>query len=659
MLTQTLAIRPYFWNVPLWAQIGLYVLGIAAMGIFIAGVIRSFRQRTESLETQETDTVLKGWRELLRIVFTQRKICETPSGKAHFAIFWGCTLLFLGTALATIDWDVTWLLFDFRILKGDFYLFYKFVLDIAGLGALLGLTWAFFRRFILDDPKVEPTGRSGIILGSLATIIMMGFGVEALRLAIETPPWAKCSPIGYALSLLLAGMSQDSLRSLHLFFWVVHALTALSFIAVIPLTFYAHLFKTPASIRRTRLTPVGSLTPIRDIENQEHFGLGQYEQMRLSDRIHVEGCTECGRCRSVCPAYAAGAPLDPKSLVLSLQKRVDGEMQDKPLVGGIVSPEVLWSCTTCQACATVCPAQISIPDLIVEMRRHLALECGDFPQGLAHALEHTTNLGNPWALDPASRLSWAKDLDVPVAKPGVHYDVLYWVGCSASYDKRAQKIARSMVKLFRVAKVDFSVLDNERCHAEWARKTGEEYLFQQAAQENIEHLRAIDFTELVCACPHCFNTFRHEYPQFEGGTFRVTSHVDFLNRLLQENRLALSRKSSEQSVTLHDACYLARVNQQTQQPRDLLAASGLDLKESAPNGSATHCCGAGGGQLFIDQKARINVIRIHELKASGASCIATECPHCLTMLNAAREPDDPEILDIAEILAKRLDSKDE
>ena len=654
MVSTETILRPYFWNVPFWAQVGLYVLGIVAVGIFVAGVFRARQILRENLPKEAKSKPKMSLVKTLFLVLIQRKVRETRCGIAHFAIFWGFILLFLGTVLATIDWDIAWLAFDKRVLSGRVYLIYKLVLDIAGAVALLGLGYAALRRYIWGDPKVEPTQRSGIILGSLAGIIVIGFSLEALRLAAENPPWAVWSPVGYLLSKCFSGMSVDAIRVTHVFVWVIHAITSLCFIAAIPLTFYAHIFKTPASIRREKPGATAAIAKIEAIEEQEHFGVSDFNDFTLENRVQIDGCTECGRCRAVCPAFRAGSTLDPKSLIIALQTRLRGERKDEPLIGGLVGKTALWDCTTCNACAEVCPARIPIPDLIVSMRRHLALEEGDFPAGLAKALENTAGLGNPWAMDPASRCNWAKDLDVPFAKEGEHYDVLYWVGCAASYDKRAQRIARSVVKILRAANVKFAIMAEERCHADWARRAGEEYLFQQAAEENIGNFSKYDFEEILTACPHCYNTLKNEYPQFEGGCYVVRNHVEYILSLIKAKRIVLKKVEAIKTV-LHDACYLARANDIVREPRKILRQTGAKLTEASESSKTSFCCGAGGAQLFLDKPLRINAIRIKELKATGAERIAVECPHCLSMLSAASSEKDLPIEDIAEIVAASLE----
>ena len=361
----------------------------------------------------------------------------------------------------------------------------------------------------------------------------------------------------------------------------------------------------------------------------------------------------------------AGTPLKPRTIIMKLRDRaaeVDRGADDgKSLVGDVVTREELFSCTTCGACARICPAQIQTPDFIVAMRRHLALEQGEFPEGAATALENTASVGNPWGLDPYERLDWAKDLDLPVAEEGRHYDVLYWVGCAASYDRRARKIARAMVKILRAAGIDFAVMAEERCHAEFARRLGEEYLYQTAAVENIENFARYDFDRILTACPHCFNTLKNEYPAFEGGTFEVIDHASFIRSLIDEGKLPANLAPSSELTVYHDPCYLARLNGVTEAPRAVLAAACTRTVDPRENGELTFCCGAGGGQMWSEArlgKHQPNVIRIAELRETGAKHIAVACPHCLTMLESgkAMRKDGDEIVveDIAEIVAKAL-----
>lgn len=663
LLPADLPIRPGFWNVPLWGELGLYLLAVATVACCAWGVWRNVKRWGRNPgEHLPEDSARRG--RLVSEVVLQSRIRETRAGKMHALLVLGFFLLFLGTATATLDWDVGHYVFGEQFLKGNVYLAYKLVLDLAGLAALLALAFGAYRRWI-SGADLPRDGRFVLAYASLAFIILSGYAIEGLRLAVQQPAWIGFSPVGALLArfLIATGLKPDALSSMHVVLWIVHGLSALAFIAAIPFTFYAHLYRTPSGIAARKPERNGVLAKIENIEEQETFGLSSTAQLGWRDRVALDACTECGRCNDVCPAVRAGTPLKPRTIIMKLRDRVrSGESDGRSLVGDVITHEELFSCTTCGACARACPAEIQTPDLIVGMRRHLALEAGEFPEGAATALENTASVGNPWGLDPYERMDWAKDLDVPVAEEGVHYDILYWVGCAASYDRRARKIARSMVKILHAANVRFAVLAEERCHAEFARRLGEEYLYQTAAQENIENLSRYTFDRILTACPHCLNTLGNEYPAFEGGTFTVVDHSSFIRELLETGSLVLPEGGEAPSVAWHDPCYLARQNGITQAPRDVLGRLGVRVDTPAESGDRTFCCGAGGGRMWCEDRTAakpINVIRLEALRSTGGRRIATACPHCLTMLESARavsgtDAESVGISDIAEIVAARL-----
>ncbi len=667
-LPTDIPIRPAFWNVPLWGEIGVYIVGIAAVLLCAWGIWQNVKRwragKPSSLPPDPTRA-----KRVLDDAILQKRIRETPVGRMHAVLVAGFFLLFLGTATATLDWDIGHYVFGEQFLKGTVYLVYKLVLDAAGVAVLFCLALGASRRYLMPQSAISPLPRDkrfACAYGSLAFIIITGYLVEGLRLAVQQPAWIDFSPVGSIVAqLLLLCAGPEGLQQLHVWIWTLHGIAALAFIAAVPLTYYAHVYRTPSGIAARKAGPAGRLEKIDNIEEQETFGLTKVAELSFADRASLDACVECGRCNSVCPAVRAGTPLAPRTIIMKLRDRaaaVDrGEADDVALAGGVVTHEELFSCTTCGACARVCPAEIQTPDLIVRMRRHLALEQGEFPEGCATALENTASVGNPWGLDPYERLDWAKDLDVPVAEEGREYEVLYWVGCAASYDRRARKVARAMVKILRAAKVDFAVMAEERCHAEFARRLGEEYLYQTAAQENIENFSRYRFKRILTACPHCFNTLKNEYPDFEGGRFEVVDHASFILELLKSGRLPARLEQAGDLTVYHDPCYLARLNRITEAPRALIGAARSRTAEAAESGERTFCCGAGGGQMWTDQrlgKTPVNMIRIANLRATGARSIAVACPHCLTMLETARssrkDGDDFAIEDIAEIIAKAL-----
>lgn len=653
-MTAEFPIRPGFWNVPLWGEIGVYFVGIAAVAVLIWGIVRNWRLHRASVSEPPVEKGLLG---MIKSVFYQPKNLETTGGRLHTVLAIGFFLLFLGTALATLDWDIGHYMVGTQFLQGNVYLAYKFVLDMAGVAVLLALFVGALRRY-RKGSKARRDLKFLVAYVSLAVVVLTGFVVEGLRLAVEQPAWMHFSPVGTLVAklFLAAGFTAETLRGVHVWLWTFHGLLSLAFIAAIPLTFYAHLYRTPAAVYRRRATTAGTLSKIEDIEEQESFGLVHASDLTESQRFALDGCTECGRCDDVCPALRSGAPLSPRDFVAAM-RRAAADPSNPTLPGEAIDKDVIWSCTTCGACTRACPANIPIPELLVGLRRHLALEQGDFPEGLANTFENVSSVGNPWGLDPYDRLEWADGLDVPVAEPGEHYDVLYWVGCAASYDRRARKIARSMVKILRASGVRFAVMREERCHGEFARRSGEEYLYQTAAQENIENFRQYDFDRILAACPHCFNTLKNEYPAFEGGAFNVVSHSEWILEMIKAGKLKV--KTEGETLAYHDPCFLARLNGVVDAPREVLKTLGADVRSPEASGEKTFCCGAGGGQMWTDGEKRespVQVIRLEELRKTGAKRIALACPHCLTMLETARAETkgDDVLVDIAEIVADRL-----
>lgn len=653
-MTAEFPIRPGFWNVPLWGEIGVYFVGIAAVAVLIWGIVRNWRLHRAPVSEPPVEKGLLG---MIKSVFYQPKNLETTGGRLHTVLAIGFFLLFLGTALATLDWDIGHYMVGTQFLQGNVYLAYKFVLDMAGVAVLLALFVGALRRY-RKGSKARRDLKFLVAYVSLAVVVLTGFVVEGLRLAVEQPAWMHFSPVGTLVAklFLAAGFTAETLRGVHVWLWTFHGLLSLAFIAAIPLTFYAHLYRTPAAVYRRKAATAGTLSKIEDIEEQESFGLVHASDLTESQRFALDGCTECGRCDDVCPALRSGAPLSPRDFVAAM-RRAAADPSNPTLPGEAIDKDVIWSCTTCGACTRACPANIPIPELLVGLRRHLALEQGDFPEGLANTFENVSSVGNPWGLDPYDRLEWADGLDVPVAEPGEHYDVLYWVGCAASYDRRARKIARNMVKILRASGVRFAVMREERCHGEFARRSGEEYLYQTAAQENIENFRQYDFDRILAACPHCFNTLKNEYPAFEGGAFNVVSHSEWILEMIKAGKLKV--KTEGETLAYHDPCFLARLNGVVDTPREVLKTLGADVRSPEASGEKTFCCGAGGGQMWTDGEKRespVQVIRLEELRKTGAKRIALACPHCLTMLETARAETkgDDVLVDIAEIVADRL-----
>ncbi len=661
-MTSSIPFRDTFWNVPGWAEVGLYAGAVVAIAIFAWGLWQRIALWRAGQPEQRFDHLPQRVKLVAKHALGQvRTLSQAYPGVMHAIMFWGFLALFMGTVLATIDFDITLPLFDYKLLKGPFYLFYETVLDLFGLFFVIGLGMAVWRRFVVRPHRVDPTARFARVLALLFLINVTGFVIEACRLAVVQPWWGPWSPVGWALgqAMLAAGMSAGALRATHFGLWLFHAVIALGFIAVVPYSYFVHLITTPLNIFFSKLTPRGEMRKIENIEEAESLGVSKLEEFSWKRRLDFDACVECGRCQAACPAYMAGSALSPKRIIVKLKRHMHGELPG-PIHGSLIAADELWSCTTCMACVQECPAFIDIVDTILDLRRYLALSEGALPSTAPQSLQNIQRAGNPWGLPAAERLAWAEGLDVPLLEPGKEVEYLYWVGCSAAYDKRNQAIARAVVKILRAAGVSFGVMQEERCHGEVARRLGEEYLYQTVQQENIEALGQYRFRKVITHCPHCFNTIKNEFPQF-GGTYEVVHHSVVINELLASGRLKPT-KTVDGTMVFHDSCYLGRYNGIMEAPRAAAKAlPGLRVIDPPRNRERGLCCGGGGGHMWMETPAekRVNVIRTEELIATGASVVGTACPFCLAMIDLGRKIAGAEetvaVKDISELVAESLE----
>jgi Fe-S oxidoreductase len=669
--------RQNFWNIPYWAQIFLYLAMALAVLALLVGVYRRIQVWRAGQPTPGFDHLSQRLGRLARYAVAQvRLLGQRYPGVMHAAIFWAFLFLFAGTALATLDADVYSPL-SLKLLKGDFYLIYKTVLDLAGLAFVAGLALAIYRRYVTRPDRLGPTrlmGGFAFTLGLLLAINLSGLLVESLRLAVVRPPWAGYSVVGYPLSLGLGalGLDEATLRGLHLGMWFLHFGAVAAFVATLPYSTLFHLVTAPLNVFTSSLKPAGQLAAIEDIETAERLGAGRLADFTWPQLLSLDACTECGRCQAACPAHLAGMPLNPKRLVVDLRdymagqadglsKKSEPEEGGKEMVGDVIARNALWACTTCSACAGECPVLVNPMDAVVDMRRYLTLSWGDLPGPGALALQNLNRAGNPWGQPPTARDEWAKGLDVPRMADKREADVLWWVGCAGAYDQRNQRVSRALASLFKAAGVDYAILGQEEtCTGDPARRLGDEALFQTLARRNIATLQKYRFGRIVTACPHCFNTLRNEYPTL-GGRWEVVHHSQFLSELLAAGRLKLSRPL-EATVTFHDSCYLGRANGVYDAPRRVLnALPGASLAEMPRSRESGLCCGGGGGGMWLEVhgERRIQELRLEEAAATKPAVVASACPFCLLMFDLGGKTlkfDDKgiQIEDIAELAAEAM-----
>ncbi|MBT7253563.1 MAG: 4Fe-4S dicluster domain-containing protein, partial [Planctomycetaceae bacterium] len=608
---------------------------------------------------------------LQRRVRRQRK----AAGRAHVLLFGGFGVLFIGTILIAIEHYSAAALGRSPqnpiFHKGLYFVIYEFVLDTAGLALLAGCLW-FLKRRLQSDSSMAHVRSDYVVLGLLVSLVITGYVAEGLRITLEETPLPGFSYVGllFAWPLQWLGITTENAAPIHLTLWWVHVVLALGLIALFPHTRLLHSLAGAVNLSLSEQT-LGVMQPISisEVEETGLVGAGKITDFTRRQLLSLDACVSCGRCEDLCPANQAGKALSPRNIVQGLRRVM--ESLDVPLSNGI-SNDAAWACTTCHACVETCPLGVDPLEFITDVRRNLVAE-GKLKGSPGQALQKMQRSGNPWGLPTDGRLSWAEGLNVPLVNEVEDFEIVYWVGCAAAYDRRIQKVARAVVQLLQAAEVPFVVLGpEERCTGDSARRMGDEFLFQELAATNISTLSKYPIKKIVTHCPHCLNSFKHDYPQFyeEFGAgdnfhFEAVHHTQFLSELLVAGRLVIpengeSANADAALLTYHDPCYLARVNGITESPRELiqLTLPEESIVELSRCGENTACCGAGGGRMWFDDEAvqRTGGERVDEVIESQAKTLAVSCPFCLTMINdglAAREA-KVEVKDVAELLMEAL-----
>ncbi|MDG2907689.1 MAG: heterodisulfide reductase-related iron-sulfur binding cluster [Acidimicrobiales bacterium] len=601
-------------------------------------------------------------------VYMQTLLREPAAGLMHSLIYFPFLILLAVTTVLEVNHQVPE---GLKFLHGDVYRAYTLVGDVAGVLFLVGVVWALLRRFgprrfrpYRIRIKSRPEHATGLVV--FATIGVTGFGTEAFRIATtaadhggDFPSAETWSVVGYPLAQAVdsIGFFADSVHGWHQAWWIAHVLAFMAFLALLPITMLRHMFTSPLNMYlRDRDRPKGAMKPLPNLMETEleSFGVSTIEEFTWKQLLDTDSCTMCGRCTAVCPAHATGKPLDPREIVLKTGEVMAAtgtpvvsppiDTDDEITVPANwmfdrITSEELWACTTCRACDEVCPVNIEILDKILDMRRYLSLMESDFPTELGTAYRSMENSGNPWGLSQSDRTEWVGDLEgIEVIDGGDPFEAeyLYWVGCAGSFDDKNKKVSRAMAQLMQRAGVSFSILGpSEMCTGDPARRSGNEYIFQMLAMQNVETLNGMGVKKIVTQCPHCFNTLANEYPQM-GGHYEVVHHSQLLEWLVDQGRLDLSEARLDERLVYHDSCYLGRHNDVYLAPRRVVGnIAGIELVEAERSGTKGMCCGAGGARMWMEEDIgkNINVERSQELLATGATRIATACPFCYVMID--------------------------
>ncbi|EGO65886.1 heterodisulfide reductase-related iron-sulfur binding cluster [Acetonema longum] len=619
----------------------MYVLMLVAFAIFAKGVYDRYKLwKVGAPENFKPD--MAGLIRLIKNSFGHARLLREPGpGVAHAVVFWAFAVCAVGTLSIAVTEDL-----GIPLFQGGYYLILSLAMDLLGLGAVIGIGFAAYRRYVLQPAGLDNKPDDLYTLLLIEAILVTGFLLEGLRMAAIPDPWAAWSPVGAAVAALFSGGSPAGLRSAHQAVWWIHLLFSFGFIAYIPYSKMFHMLSGSANIALAQGNAAQKMKPI-DMEDEtvEQFGVAELQQFTWKQLLDSDACIRCGRCQDNCPAYQTGKPLSPKKLVQDfkthlnqkgplLVKGATAEETSASLVPDVVNEEEVWACTTCAACEHQCPVYVEHVPKIIDLRRNLTMMESAFPHEVKLTFTGMERNGNPWNISRSEAKWMSKELGVAslAEKPEVEY--LFFPGCSGVFDERNKKVTTAVVKLLQKAGVSFGVLGSEQtCCGDSARRLGNEYLYQTLAQGNIEALNEYGVKKIITTCPHCFNTLKNEYPQF-GGNYEVIHHVTFLAQLVKEGKLQ-PQKSVDATCTYHDSCYLGRYNDIYQEPRALLASiPGISSKEMEKSHEKSFCCGAGGGRMWLEETIgeRINVKRTEQALETGAGMIVSACPFCLTMM---------------------------
>ncbi len=666
----------------------LIVIGVTAF-LFFNRVLPLIKLIRQGKPEKRTDQVGKRIWFFLRDWIFQEKLFRKPvSGTFHALIFWSFLIINAG-----VLYSIFYGMFPVHLP----ILASKPVATIVDLFMLMVfVTVAYFaiRRGVIKPGYLTITRDGWIVLSLISTGIVFELLIEAFAWRAAPSVESGYPPIGRRLGdLLLPGNSDPQLAlTLWTVFWWLKILIVATFVVYLPTSKHFHVMTSIFNTYFQSTKPKGELRKIENIEDLEHYGANKIEDFTWKDLLDTAVCTECGRCTQVCPANATGKPLNPKKIIIDIKAQLynqskipltghvvgtggthneggrgldatpqmalevlttggaadSGSDSALPaLVGGMITHDELWACTTCRACMTECPVFIEHVPKIVDMRRYLVLDESEFPPEVTPLFNNLERNGNPWQMRPDERLEWTTKMpfDVKVLgamDEGEEVDVLFWVGCMGALDQRNKKITQNMAMILEEAGLNWAILGpEESCSGDPVRRIGNEYLYQTLAQQNVETINGYKeshkIKKIVTACPHCFNTIKNEYPQFEGH-FEVVHHTQLIASLIEEGKIKTADGLADKKITYHDPCYLGRYNDVYDAPRYILNSLGnglkkIDFVEMPRNKSKSFCCGGGGGRMFMEEKigTRVNQTRIQEAADTGAEVVAAACPFCVSM----------------------------
>ncbi|MEE9223471.1 MAG: heterodisulfide reductase-related iron-sulfur binding cluster [Thermoplasmata archaeon] len=661
------------WLLVMWIFTALVVV------IFFYGFYRKYRLTMLGRKERRWNRFGERIRSFIVYGILQKRVGrEAFPGIFHALIFWGFIFLLLTTMIVFVQSR------GLYVLYGGACIYVTLLADLTGVLVMIGILFATYRRFVRRPSRLNRKRDDAVVLTLIFLVVLTGFLTEGVRI-LNGDPGPLCrtaldfqsdddsmwSPVGSAFAWFFLAIGADG-ELLWSVFWWMHLALALAFIVYVPYSKLSHMFISPLNTFFRSLRPKGALKKLEFEEKAETFGVQKIEQFTSKQLWDLYSCMECGRCQDRCPAWLTDKPLSPKKIILDLRNHLNvrgkellkksGESKEVPSLGGnVVKFDEIWACTTCGACQEHCPVFIEHIDKIVDMRRAMVMMESNFPNEMNPVLRNMETQFNPYMVGNDTRADWAEDLGIKKLSEDRDVEYLYFVGCTASFDDRNKKVATAFAKIMKRAGISFGILGTEeKCCGEPLRRMGNEYLGQMMITENINVFKKYNVKKIVTACPHCFNTLKNEYPDFDG-KFQVIHHTELLSDLMKKGKIKPSKKLPA-IATYHDSCYLGRHNDIYDQPRDALkAVTSGQPKEMKDNKRTGFCCGAGGGRMWMEETlgSRINETRVQQALDVKADTMATACPFCLIMLGDGIKAKDAEekldIVDIAEMLESAME----
>jgi len=617
-------------------------------------------------------TYFKRFKNFLQTVFFHQRIGEYPlSGIFHAFIMYGFIIL-LGSivdmaAIALFQSEIP-------IFNHPVFLFCRDLFIVLVLAGTIGFA---VRRIILkirQENWLHSSYKAYTILALIALIVLTEL-IYFAAYAVAQGQVLSGAWLVSALAGIFSRLSPGVVTILKELCWWLHYLMIFAFLFIIPNTKHLHLVFAPFNVFLQSSGPKGALKPVLNPgEEQQTCGVFTVEQFTRSQLLDTFSCVQCGRCHRVCPSERSKESLKPKRINGFIRSYLEEEgpvllkgHPGKRIAGDLFRHDFIWNCTTCGSCNEACPVSIDHLSKLVEMRRSIVSENNNVPSAMREVFQNIELTGSPYGLKRASAplAAWIKELGLPTIEEYPEADYLLYIGCQATYDESSRRITSALGRLLQTAQVKVAVLgENEWCCGETVRRMGNESLYQKIAKKNISAWQKYGVKKIITICPHCYNTFKNEYPLF-GGDFQVTPHVSLLSDLVSQGKLTFAGEK-KQAVTYHDPCYLSHFNEVYEAPRLLLSASGINLHEMVHHKKVSLCCGAGGGRFWTrtEQNNPLPANRLNEALATRTQAIITACPYCRTVFREALSGtaekttarNSPQVLDIAELLLKYLPS---